>query len=391
VRKLIAAIIALAVVAAIIASYYITSTQTAGVATAAEVRSQTPKAFEAEAYVTIVDFANRTVKVPRNVSRVVAVGPGALRLVTYLNATDAVVGIEELEKGQSPVGRDYAMATYERVKGLPTVGPGGPGRPPNPELILAVKPDVVIMSYTYVSLYNPDKLQGEVGAPVVVVDYTPATSPDLSAFYRALRLLGEVLNRGARAEELIEYVQSVLNDLRLRVEGLNTSAVKVYVGAVSSKGAQPFTATQSPYPPLWWLSTKSVADSAATMRGFVSIDFEYLMAVQPDVVFIDENNLNIVLQDFNRSPSKYCSLKAFKDGRIYGLLPYNYYHTNVAVALANSYYIGKVLYPGRFADVDPVAKADEIFMKFLGVPLYRAYVSGGYLGFTDLSNMFKCG
>ena len=346
------------------------------------------------AYIEVVDFANRTIRVPRNISRIVAIGPGALRLVVYLNATNMVVGIEDSEKRWGPLGRDYAMAVYEKLKNLSVIGPGGPGKPPNPELILSVKPDLVIMSSSYAQVYDPDRLQKEVGAPVIVVDYTPATSPDLSLFYRALRLLGTVLNRGERAEELINYTQSILDDLRKRVEGLNTSLIKVYVGAVSYKGPQPFTASQSPYPPLWWLSTRSVTDSVAVTRGikgFITIDFDYLIATQPDVIFIDENNLNTVLQDFNRSPSKYCSLKAFRDGRVYGVLPYNWYHTNLAVAFANAYYIGKVLYPDRFADIDPVAKANEIFIKFVGVPLYQKYVEGGYPGYVNLTNMFRCG
>jgi iron complex transport system substrate-binding protein len=37
--------------------------------------------------------------------------------------------------------------------------------------------------------------------------------------------------------------------------------------------------------------------------------------------------------------------------------------------LANSYYIGKVLYPDRFADVDPEQKADEIYTMFVGKPV----------------------
>jgi len=347
-----------------------------------------------ENYIVITDFANRTVKVPRNVSRVVAIGPGTLRLLIYLNATSLIVGVEEIEKTRSPIGRDYAMAVHEVFKDLPVIGPGGPGRPPDPERILAVRPDLVIMSAGYAQLYDPDKLQQELGVPVVVVDYTPATSPDLSMFYRALRLLGEILNRRERAEQLINFTSSILEDLRRRVEGLNTSLLRVFVGAVSYRGAQPFTATQSPYPPLWWLSTRSIADYAAEqkgVRGFINLDFDYILAMQPDVVFIDENNLATVLQDFNRSPQIYCSIKAFREGRVYGLLPFNYYHTNIAVALADAYYIGKVLYPDRFADVDPAAKADEVFRAFLGVPLYQKFVEGGYPGFVSLAHLFRCG
>lgn len=343
---------------------------------------------QTEQYVTITDFANRTLTLPNNISRIIAIGPGMLRLVAYLDAIDLVVGVERLEK-TSVVGRDYAMSFGEKFKELPEIGLGGPGKAPDPELILSVKPELVIMSSTYLAFYDPDELQNRVNATVIVLDYSPATSPDFKLFYKAIDTLGKALNKEKRAQELITYTKSVLADLSGRVEGINTTAVKVYVGAVSSKGAQPFTATQSPYPPLVWLKTPSIADTYGKVPGLLTIQFETLLKEQPDVIFIDENNLkSIVLPDFEKDPSKYLSLKAFKDGRVYGLLPFNYYHSNVAVALADAYYIGKVLYPEKFADIDPADKANEIFKGFVGKPIYDLFLKGGYEGFRNISELF---
>ncbi|MEM2530763.1 MAG: hypothetical protein QXL32_06605 [Candidatus Bathyarchaeia archaeon] len=56
--------------------------------------------------------------------------------------------------------------------------------------------------------------------------------------------------------------------------------------------------------------------------------------------------------------------------------------------MADAYYMGKVLYPDRFGDVDPELKADEIFMAFLGKPLYRQYKEA-YGGFVNLSDIFQ--
>jgi len=126
---------------------------------------------ESPGYVVVTDFVNRTVRIVKDIRRVVAIGPGALRLVVYLNALDMVVGVEEIEQSGSVVGRDYAMAYGDLLKNLTVVGPGGPRSAPDPEKIRSVKPDLVIMSRTYVDLYNPDRLSEEVGAPVIVVDY----------------------------------------------------------------------------------------------------------------------------------------------------------------------------------------------------------------------------
>ncbi|MEM2079963.1 MAG: hypothetical protein QW104_04700 [Nitrososphaerota archaeon] len=108
-------------------------------------------------------------------------------------------------------------------------------------------------------------------------------------------------------------------------------------------------------------------------------------------MFIDLNNLDVVLSDFARDPAKYCSLRAFREGRVYSILPFNYYHTNIATALADAYYMGKALYPERFADIDHVAKANEIFKVFLGRELYEEFVKGFGRGFTSLSDLLNCG
>jgi len=343
---------------------------------------------QAPRVITVVDFSNRTVEVPVNASRVVAIGPGVLRLVAYLGALDKIVGVEDAEKSWSPLGRDYAMAYGDVFKNLQVIGPGGPRNPPNPELLRSVKPDIVLMSRVYVDLYDPDRLSQEVGAPVVVIDYGVAGYLNVTEFKRAITLLGRILGREARAQELAKYIDGVVDDLAQRVR-VTKVAPSVYVGAVSYKGAQPFTGTQGMFPPLQLLKTRSIVDELGK-KGFVNVDFEYILKKNPEYIFIDLNNLQTVLDDYKKDSAKYCALGAFKEGRVYALLPFNYYHTNVATALVDAYFIGKVLYPEQFKDVDPAKKADEIYRVFLGKPLYEEFVKGFGRGFGPLSDLFKC-
>lgn len=334
----------------------------------------------------VVDIVGRNVTLPETVSKIAAIGPGMLRLICYLNATDMLVGVEESETSWGFTGRDYAMAIGESFKALPVIGPGGPGRPPAPELILTAKPDLIIMSKTYYDLYDPDRLQTETNATVIVMDYGPAGQLDIESFTNALRVLADVLNRKERAEQLINFVNDLCDDLYQRTKNI-ASRPKVYIGAVSYKGAQPFTTTQTPFPPLSLLNTPSVVDKYSNTTGVFFCDFEAILAEQPDVIFIDEGNLVTVKQDFDKDSNKYLQLNAFKEGKVYGTLPYNYYHTNIAVALADAYYIGKVLYPDAFSNVDPEEKANEIFSMFLGKQIYQAYAEE-YCGFCCLSDVF---
>jgi iron complex transport system substrate-binding protein len=56
----------------------------------------------------VTDLAGRQVEVPVPANKVVAIGPGALRLVCYVNGADKVVGVENVENsGHPPAGRIF--------------------------------------------------------------------------------------------------------------------------------------------------------------------------------------------------------------------------------------------------------------------------------------------
>jgi len=77
-----------------------------------------------------------------------------------------------------------------------------------------------------------------------------------------------------------------------------------------------------------------------------------------------------VLEDYKNNRSFYNSLGAFTKGQVYSQLPYNNYSTNIDTAIADAYYLGKVIFPDAFTDIDPAKKADEIYQALLGQPLY---------------------
>lgn len=353
--------------------------------TSSTTSSATPPSVASPQFLVIKDVVGREVRIRVPVKRAVAMGPGALRLVVYLNATDILVGIEAMEK-RPPQGRDYGYVIWAKnLTNLPIVGQGGPDSPVNFEAIMAVKPDVIIMTPALAN--TPDEVQQKTGIPVVVVSYGTTGSINFTELFYSLKVLGKVLGREQRAEQLIAYMKSLIADLKARTANI-TNRPTVYVGAVSFKGGRPFTSTQAGFPPLVLLNTPNVADKYGIKPG-AQISWEALLQAQPDVVFVDLGNYMTVLQDYNRSRDLYCSLKAFKEGRVYGILPFNFYWTNIATMFADAYYMGKVLYPNRFADVDPIAKANEIYEVFLGMPLYHKIAKNFGGGFRKLS--FPCG
>lgn len=333
----------------------------------------------------LIDSAGRVVNLKQPVSRVVAIGPGSLRLLVYLNATDLIVGIEEFES-RPPRGRDYGYVIHMRgLVNLSKIGIGGPDSHINYEALLSVRPDLIIMSPVVAA--RPEEVEKKTGAPVIVISYGNVGTIDLEELNKALTTLGRALGREKRAEEVVSYINRLTTDLSERTRGV-VQEKSVYVGAVSFKGGQPFTSTQSKFPPLVLLHSGSVVDKYNITLG-AGVSWEILLKEQPDVVFIDLANYPLVLQDFNKSRHLYCSLKAFKEGEVYGILPFNHYWTNIATMFVNAYFIGKILYPEKFVDIDIEKKAGEIYRMFLGVDIYPQLKKDFYGGFRKLDE-FKC-
>jgi iron complex transport system substrate-binding protein len=107
--------------------------------------------------------------------------------------------------------------------------------------------------------------------------------------------------------------------------------------------------------------------------------------MNPDIIFPDAAGLPNVQKDYQSSPQFYQGLAAFKSGKVYMQLPYNYYYTNIDIALSDAYYIGCIVYPEQFKDVDIVSKSNEIFKELLGKELYSGVAEQYFGGFQQLS------
>lgn len=317
-----------------------------------------------------VDMASRRVEISSRPERIICIGPGALRLIVYLSAQDVVVGVEEMEK-RSPRGRPYWMA-HPELADLPTIGPGGPqsiNTKPDLEAILKVKPDVIFVTYMEGKL--ADEVQRLLGIPVIVLSYGAFATFEEEVF-RSIELAGKILGREDRARKILDYVATLRRDLGERTtSALQKKDLCVYVGGIGHRGSHGIESTELNYIPFIWTGLRNCAEKIRPRLGtHLFVDKEALLSMNPDVIFLDGGGLTLVLDDFRKHREFYESLKAYKNRKIYTLFPFNFYATNVETALIDAYAVGKILFPERFADVDLKKKADEIYIFFVGTPLY---------------------
>lgn len=318
----------------------------------------------------IKDMLNRTVKIPEKVNRVVGIEAGALRLLVYLECTDKIVGVEDIEqRGDKP----YNFA-HPELASLPPIGPIHGG---DAELIVAQEPDVIFWTYTTVG--DADELQEKTGIPVVALGYGDLDD-NRDTFYEALRLIGKVMGKENRTEELIGYIDNTIKDLNDRTKDLtNNQKRKVYVCGIGYRGAHGILSTEPEYSPFAFVNANNVASELETEHAF--IDKEKLLEWNPEIIFVDEGGYSLIMNDLK--DEVYDSIEAVKNGELYGVMPYNWYATNFATVLADAYYVGKVLFPDKFSDVDPEKKADDIYQNFLGKGVYSD-MKDKYGGFKKL-------
>lgn len=326
----------------------------------------------------ITDAVGRQVEIPQKVKRVVPLA-NALRMMCYAQAQDMVVGVETGEKEQTLV-KAYNWVNYNIWKDMPSVGEGGSGGyTPYVEEIMNVNPDVIICAY---AKDDAESLQQKTGIPVVVINSGNLFDDD---YDESLRIIGEVCGKEERCQEVIKYIQNIQDDLNNRTKNINDSdKLSVYTGAVSFKGGHGIEGTYQNFPPFLAINAKSVFKATDNTSKGVVIDPELVLEMNPDVIFLDPNNISYVNKDYTDNTEYYKSLKAVKNGNVYTMLGYNWYYTNVEIALTDCYYAASVLYPKQFSDIDPIKKANDIYSFMLGSSDYYKQLSDAGFGFAKI-------
>ncbi len=332
--------------------------------------------------ITVTDSVGRTVTVPGDAEKFVAIGPGCLRLYCYVGDVGQIVGIEQMEITSGATGRPYAHANPELLD-LPVIGPGGPGNAPDAEKILEVSPDVIFTMYNS-DVASIDELQTKTDIPVVALSYgnTEVFDPQLDS---SIELIGKITSKEKRAAEVVQFFAECKEDLASRTDGIPAGdKPSVYIGGQSSRGSHGIESTSGVYSLFSAVNVRNVVAEAG-INQYVMLDKEKLLDMDPDIIFIDAGGLALVQANYSTNPQFYQGLSAFENGRVYMQLPYNYYYTNIDIALCDAYYIGSIVYPDRFSDVDIVSKSNGIFQDLLGEELYDTVAGEYYGGFQKLS------
>lgn len=323
----------------------------------------------------ITDRTGRQVEVPTEVNTIVCLGSGAPRIAAYLQVTDKMIGAEECDTGDVTVLRDYSWVCHEMLKNLPVVGVGGGSGQNNAyaEQIIELQPDVILAGFTAESA---EELQNITGIPVVSVYYSSINFVDQS-FYDAVRIFAEVVGVQERGEELLTFIDECKAELKARTaEFADEEKPSCYTGAVTFSGRHGFCGTYANFGPFLSVGAKNVADEAVDVNYFET-DFEQVLVWDPDIIFLDPGNMDMVNDEYATNSDYFQSLRAIREGNVYTMPSFNNASTNITYCLMNGYWTGMVLYPEAFSDITMEIVAEKILTFFLGENYYADMVQQG--------------
>lgn len=356
---------------------------------ASPVAEKTARATEP---VVVTDMIGRNVEVvPGSYTRVVCIGAGALRMYTYINGADLLCGVEDIDntslqnrpKMFDSVAIPYRIAYETEFSSLPSCGVGGPqAQAAEAEKILSCNPDIVISEYEDVQ--KEDALQEQLGIPVITLRSGPNNVFD-DSFTGSLRLLGLIFGKKDRAEAIVSFIDSERAEISSRTAVVPEDArPSVYVCGLGNWGTTNHLMTMPNYIAFDVANVKNAA-SGLSGRGVQAIEKEYFAALgkDMDIIVMDAAAVKNIKPLYKEDPTMFDTCKAWRDGEVYLQMAFNAYYTNYEIALANTWFVAKTVYPELFKDIDLSAKMDEITEVFLGQPLAEKIFSyptsfGGY-------------
>ncbi|WP_048144343.1 ABC transporter substrate-binding protein [Methanothrix harundinacea] len=332
-------------------------------------------------HITVTDMLGRTVEVPANIERVVAIDDGFVEGIMYrFGMQEKIVAL-----GAPCCSKEYNYSfetvdgeTYEFEDGMNTVRYLMPhlaemtvlvegATAVNYEMLVYLDPDVVFLregSWAF-SAGSDEKIQKTIesieslGIPLVILVGPPyQEQPSVDYIGDEIRLVGEVFSREEDAEALASYLESQIEEIRSRTKDVPEDEKP----SMMQLGLSPRARDGGGAGMAWGLDTiesyfiedianaKNVYDG---MGAFVVVSTEHILKMDPDVIVLPTAQGYHPARELYTAPyyQNLQELTAVKNERVYALpwTPYNW--AKRLEYPIEAMIIAKAAYPEMFTDV----------------------------------------
>ena len=322
-------------------------------------------------------------------------------MYSYVCGAELLVGVEDIDnesladrpKMFDSVARPYVIAFGDEYKTLASCGVGGPmAQTAEAEKILSCNPDIVISEYEDVEKANA--LEEQLGVPVITLK-SGANGVFDESFYGTMTLLGKIFGKEDRAASIVSFIKAEVAEISTRTAGIaDADKPSVYICGLGNWGTTNHLMTAENYISFEIAGVRNAVSGLAS-QGVQPIEAEKFVALGDsiDIMIIDAAAVKNIKPLYAEDGTMFDTCKAWNNGEVYLQMAYNAYYTNYEIALINTWFVAKTVYPELFADVDIAEKTSEICEVFLGADIADeifAYPSsfGGYQK-IDTEEFFK--
>ncbi len=233
---------------------------------------------------TVTDLMGRRVTLQKRPQRIVSLVPSATEILFEIGAGDKVIGVTEFD-------------TYpEEVKRLPKVGGF---KTPNLELLVSLKPDLVIIS-RIIGKEVAHKIES-FGIPTLVLD-----SEKIDDMFYVIDTLGKITGREKASKALKERLERKFSYFR----SLTHNLPKVKVLHIASI-RENFVAGKGTF--IDEVISIAGGENVVEARGFVKLSIEEVLRKNPDVIITSTHAGRI--EDLRKLPG-YRETNAVRNNRI---------------------------------------------------------------------------
>jgi iron complex transport system substrate-binding protein len=310
----------------------------------------------------VVDGARRSIAVPGSVARVFPAGPPAAILL-YTLAPDLLLGWPRANRPEECALLDRDICARPEIGRLT-----GRGNTANLELVLALKPDLIIDSGsvdgTYVSL--ADRVQQQTGIPYALLDGRFAKIPE------TYRTLGALTGRRGAAQLLADYAQDTMTTVTQRVAKVPFDKRPRVYYARGPRGLETGLGGSINVETIEFLGARNVAGD--TRGGLANVSIEQVLLWDPEVIVtIDKDFAATVRQD-----KAWSTVAAVRNGRVHlsPKLPFGWVDFPPSVnRLIGLWWLAKILYPALFPE-DLKKLTRTFYRDFYHVEVSDAHIDG---------------
>ena len=329
---------------------------------------------------TFFDYDGREVTLYRPVNRIITTNPDNSRMVIALGDIDKLISTDEATRGSCILPRDDSdeKVVKSAWEDLQIYGGGQLDELPETntrreidyETMAMLQPDLVLDATWY---DRADVIEERLGCPAAVAGAGFMFEENIEH----IRMLGEILDRQDRGEELIEFIRSRIEMVESVSSQIDESKKQVVYFA--PRGAQQgfydavegrdFTRTEAFYEPLKIAGGTNVARD---VRGDnINVPPEQIIAWNPEVIFVAWSFSHEPGEptgvDFVMGTPELSDITAVKDNQVYScVFPYCRGRP-MDRNLLNMVYMAKRLHPEEFSHIDMEAHVNEVYEEILGI------------------------